>query len=101
MLIYNVTIKVDRSIANEWLQWLQDEHIPEMYGSGCFIKHQVVKLVDADDDESVTYAVQYYTESQQQLDLYLDQHAKHLRQKGFERWGDRFIAFRTIMEVIN
>ena len=26
--IYNVTVKVAAGIGNEWLQWLQKEHIP-------------------------------------------------------------------------
>jgi hypothetical protein len=101
MLIYNVTVQVERSIADEWLKWLQQEHIPEVFQTGCFLKHQVVKLVDDAETETVTYAAQYYVESEQQLNTYLNDHAPAMRQKGFDKWGNRFIAFRTIMEVIN
>ena len=101
MLIYNVTVQVERSIAVEWLNWLQLEHVPEVLQTGCFVRHQVVQLVDAEETESVTYAVQYYVESEKQLNTYLDEHAAALRQKGFDKWGNRFIAFRTIMQVIN
>ncbi|MEI2737728.1 MAG: DUF4286 family protein [Chitinophagaceae bacterium] len=27
MIIYNVTIKVEHSIADQWLTWLKEEHI--------------------------------------------------------------------------
>lgn len=101
MLIYNVTVQVERSIATDWLQWLRQEHVPEVLETGCFIRHQVVKLVDAAETESVTYAVQYYVESEEILNKYLETHAPVLRQKGFDKWGNRFIAFRTVMEVIN
>ncbi|MGB8194500.1 MAG: DUF4286 family protein [Chitinophagaceae bacterium] len=101
MIIYNVTSKVDRNIAEEWLKWLHDEHIPQVFQSGCFVKYQLVKLVDAEELDSVTYATQYYAETQQNIDRYLDEHAKELREKGFKRWGNSFIAFSTIMEVIN
>lgn len=99
MLIYNVTINVDEPIAEEWLIWLQTEHIPDLLNTGCFTKYQIVKIL-SDEPESVTYAVQYYTDSKEQLDVYLEQHADGMRKKGTERWGERFIAFRTIMEVI-
>jgi Domain of unknown function (DUF4286) len=100
MLIYNVTIQVNKEIATEWLEWLKNEHIADMMRSGCFVNHQVVRLLHVDESESITYAVQYYAEDQTQLDRYLNEHAATLRQKGTERWGDRFIAFRTIMEVV-
>ena len=100
MIIYNVTIQVEESIAVEWLSWLQQEHIPDVMASGCFIKYQLVKIL-SDESGCATYAVQYYTESQQQLDQYLNEHANGLRKKSFDKWGDRFIAFRTIMEVVD
>lgn len=101
MLIYNVTVQVERNIADAWLNWLQHEHIPEVLQTGCFVKHQVVRLVNDEETNTVTYATQYYVESEMELNGYLNEHAPVLRQRGFERWGNRFIAFRTIMEVIN
>jgi hypothetical protein len=101
MLIYNITVQVERSIADALLSWLQQEHIPEVLQTGCFVKHQVVKLVDAAETESVTYAIQYYTENETELNRYLNDHASVLRQRGFDKWGNRYIAFRTIMEVIS
>lgn len=101
MLIYNVTVQVERSIAGQWLSWLQQEHIPEVLQTGCFLKHQVVQLINTEETESVTYAIQYYTEGEKELNEYLNEHAPVLRQRGFDKWGNQFIAFRTIMQVIS
>jgi Domain of unknown function (DUF4286) len=101
MLIYNVTVQVEKQIAAQWLLWLQQEHIPEVLGTGCFSKHQVLKLVDTDETDSVTYAVQYFSDSMELIEAYLNNHADVFRKKGFERWGNRYVAFRTIMEVVN
>ena len=30
MFIYNVTVKVDWSIHEAWVQWMLNEHMPEM-----------------------------------------------------------------------
>ena len=36
MIIYNITIKVEWSIAKDWLVWMQNEHICEIIKTGCF-----------------------------------------------------------------
>lgn len=101
MLIYNVTVQVDKEIDAQWLAWLQAEHIPELMSTGCFSHYQVVKLLDVDESEAITYAIQYYSASRNLLDKYLNEYAAELRKKTTEKWRDRFVAFRTIMEVIN
>lgn len=101
MLIYNVTIKVDHSIAAEWLQWLREEHIPDMIGTGCFTHATTLRLLDTDDSEGLTYAVQYHAKDRNDCERYINEFAVVLRQKGIDRWGNKFIAFRTLMEVVN
>lgn len=101
MLIYNVTIKVDRLIAAEWLQWLEQEHIPAIMATGCFAEHKVMRLLEIDDSEGPTYAIQYFANTKENYTRYIDQHATGFRQQSFEKWGDRFIAFRTLMEVVH
>ena len=101
MFIYNVTVQVDKGIAEQWLNWLLSEHIPELLSTGCFSNYQLVKLLDVDESEAITYAIQYYSASRELIDKYLNEHAADMRNKTVAKWNDRFVAFRTIMEVIN
>jgi len=101
MLIYNVTIKVDHSIAADWLHWLKEEHIPEVIGTGCFTTATVLELLENADEEGLTYAIQYRAATKEDYDRYIDLHANLLRQKSFDKWGDRFMAFRTLMKIVN
>jgi len=101
MFIYNVTIKVRADIAEDWLSWLNNEHIPEIIDTGCFVEAVVLKLLEIDDSEGPTFAVQYKAESKASYNLYIEKHASVLRQKSFDKWGDAFIAFRSVMQVIN
>ncbi len=101
MLIYNVTVKVDAAIASDWLRWLNDEHIPEIKSTGCFTKAVVLRLLETDDSDGPTYAVQYYADSNTLLDLYIKQHAVIMRNKSMEKWGNQFIAIRSVLEVVN
>ena len=101
MIVYNVTIKITNAIHTDWLQWLQEEHIPDIIQTGCFTHALILKLMEVDDTEGPTYAVQYFAQSKGLYNDYIENHAAGMRQKGFDKWGDKFIAFRSVMQVVN
>ena len=101
MIVYNVTIKIADGIAVEWLQWLKEEHIPEVIKTGCFTHAIIHRLLETDDTEGPTYIVQYYAESKAVYNNYIQNFASLMRQKSFAKWGDQFIAFRTVMHIVN
>lgn len=101
MLIYNVTIKVNRSIHDEWLKWLKEEHIPDLVGTGCFTNAVVLHLLEADDEEGITYAVQYHAPSPELYEKYISEYADEMRNRGHAKWGNQFIAFRTLMRLVD
>lgn len=100
-LIYNVTIKVDHNIADQWLTWLQQEHIPEVVATGCFTSARILRLLETDDTDGPTYAVQYTASSPELYNRYISNFATKMREKSFEKWGDKFIAFRSVMQIVN
>lgn len=101
MIIYNVTIKVDENIHSQWLVWLQEEHIPEVINTGCFTRATVLRLLETDDTEGPTYAIQYFAESKAWYNRYIEKFAPEMRRRSFEKWGNGFIAFRSVMQVVN
>ena len=100
MIIYNVTVKVDASIADAWLQWMLHEHAPALVATGCFTHYHLVKLLDVDEEEGPTYAIQYHAQSMDDYERYKSSYAYNLQQQSTQKWGDRFIAFRTLMQVV-
>ena len=63
MLIYNVTTKLHHAIHQAWLSWMKETHIPEVLATGCFEKFQLARILETDEEEGPTYAVQYYAAS--------------------------------------
>ncbi len=100
-IIYNVTIQVDKTIADDWLTWLKNDHIPEIMRTGCFKEYRIVRLLEVDESEGSTYAVQYTAESKADYNRYVELFSVELRKKGNDKWGNGFIAFRSVMEVIH
>jgi hypothetical protein len=99
-VIYNVTTVVMPQIEERWLQWMQDVHIPEVLGTGCFEKHQLVKLMSLEDEENATYAVQYYAANKSDYDRYIELYAVELRKAVKSKWGDNALSFSTLMAVL-
>ena len=101
MFIYNVTLKIDWSIEKDWLSWMLDEHMPEVLNTGCFEKYQLLRLIEVDETDGPTFAAQYTATSREAYNKYITLYAEGLRQKSFDKWGNRFIAFRSVMEVVH
>src|SRR5215212_9722662 len=99
-IIYNVTVKVEPQIANAWLEWMLEEHIPEVMQTKCFTSYRVVRLLETDDSEGPTYAIQYHAEFKSDYNRYIELYASAMRKKTFDKWGEQFIAFRSVMEVV-
>ncbi|GGH81000.1 hypothetical protein HNQ91_005439 [Filimonas zeae] len=101
MLIYNITTKVDWLIHDQWLKWMKTVHVPEVMATGCFQQQQMVRLLETDETEGATYAMQYYAATEADYHRYTELFAPALRQQILGKWGARVISFRSLMEVVN
>ena len=101
MFIYNVTTKVAWPIHEAWVQWMKEKHIPDVMNSGCFTEFRFVRLLETDESEGPTYAVQYYAATKHDYERYIEQHAPELRKDALNNWGSNFIGFRSLMELVN
>lgn len=100
MLIYNVSIQVDKTIAMEWLQWMQEEHLDEVKSTGMFDSYSLLELLEPFDEVSKTYIAQYFTSSESRYNQYIEEYSATMRQKGIDKFGAQFIAFRTKLKKI-
>ncbi|KRT16677.1 hypothetical protein ASU31_07630 [Pedobacter ginsenosidimutans] len=99
MFLYNVTLILDDAAAEEWLQWMQDVHIPEVMATGMFISNRLLKVVDS-PNEGVTYCAQYVAETLDHYNKYQEVFAPALQAELNERYKNRFVAYRTLMEFV-
>ncbi len=101
MIVYNISIKIVPEIEEEWVSWQNDEHIPEVMSSGQFTEYKFFRLLEQHEPDGITYVVQYFASSLENYERYINDSAPKLRQKALYKWGNKFIAFRTIMEVVH
>ncbi len=97
MILYNVTVAVDPSVHEEWYYWMTREHIPEVMATGKFTDWKIYRVL-LEKEGQITYSIQYFAENMGQLQLYQAQHANTLQQKHRLKFGDKAVAFRTVLE---
>ncbi len=100
MIIYNVTIKVENEVAAAWVQWMKAEHMADLLNTGLFTDCRLCHLLDQDETDGQTYAAQYFCMSINEYDRYIAEYAEKMREQGNSRFGGKFVAFRTVMEII-
>ncbi len=100
MIIYNVTINIDNDVAEEWLKWMIDVHIPEVLNTGLFLENHIYRLIADEHSGGISYAVQYHCESMNEYEKYKQNFATEMQAVHAARYKDKFVAFRTLLEVI-
>lgn len=99
MIIYNVTVKIANEVHDDWVNWMKTKHIPDVMATGKFTKYTFSKVL-VEDPEGTNYSIQYTCESLAHLDQYQEEHALELQQEHATRYKDQFVAFRTLLEIV-
>jgi hypothetical protein len=76
-------------------------HIPEVMDTGCFVSHDILRLKYPHDDEGKTFAIQYTCQDMKMLEHYHREFAQDLQKDHVDRYGDKAVAFRTILEKVD
>jgi hypothetical protein len=84
----------------EWLSWQVAEQIPAMLKTGLFDSYQLYRLLDQEEEEGPTFVVQFFTGNPERYEQFVIEFAPAMQQAGWDKWGNNFIAFRTVMEQI-
>lgn len=100
-IIYNVTTKVAHSIAQKWLEWMNDEFIQRMIDTGCFTGATILRLIEVDETEGPTYAVQYSSPNKEDYNLFIEKHSERMSRIAISKWGSNVISFRSVLQVVN
>jgi hypothetical protein len=99
-ILYNVTVKIDKEIHKEWLDWMLSKHIPDVMKTECFETFKVTKILGDDDEYGVSFAIQYIAPNMDTFQDYQLKHAPVLQQEHSDRYMNRYAAFRTMMEIV-
>ena len=100
MLIYNVTVHVEDTIQEEWLNWMK-ARIPVILSKGTFTEARFSRVISDQDVGGSSFSIQFVAPSRAALEHYYNTFAETFRAETTTKFGENALAFRTEMELID
>ena len=101
MILYNVTVSIDNQVKDDWMEWMQSKHIPDIMNTGLFLEYKMSLILGEENSNSTTIAIQYLCKNTADFEMYQQKFAKKLQVEHTERYRGKFGAFRTLLRVIS
>ena len=99
MIIYNVTTIIEDSIHEEYIQYMQNVHMPAVMASGKFIDCHLLRLTEP-INEGITYCAQYVTNDAAHLEDYRKNYSPKLQEDILQKFPEQFVSFRSVLEKV-
>ncbi|GHM99894.1 hypothetical protein WSM22_13840 [Cytophagales bacterium WSM2-2] len=96
--LYNVTFGIDKEIEQEWFAWIKQYYLPKAMESGAFTTYKIYKVLTHEDEGSISYSIQYFSDSIEKIVHYLNNDGKVLVEEHRQRFKDRHVAFNTLLQ---
>lgn len=100
MLVYNVTVGVDKDAEAEWLQYMKEKHIQAVLDTGLFVNSKMYRVLHDQEDGTISYSVQYFAKSIEDVQQYLEVFAPALIEDHRKRFHNRHVAFMTLLDEV-
>ncbi len=101
MVLYNITIKIDHTAHEEWKQWMLNRHIPDVMATGMFAEYKLCRLLGDEEEDGITYAVQYLAHSRASFNIYQERFAAALQAEHAHHFSGKYVAFRTLLDIVD
>jgi hypothetical protein len=100
MLLYNITIGIDKDIEHEWIAWVKENFIPQVMATGLFLDSRMYKVLHDDDNGSISYSIQYFARSIKEVTQYLQLFAPEIIERHRNQFINKHVAFQTLLEEV-
>jgi hypothetical protein len=100
MFLYNVTVGIDKEIEKEWVLWIKQNYIPAVIATGFFKESKLYRIVTHDDETSVSYCIQLFSDRIENVVEYLNQHTATIIETHRLKFKDRHVIFNTLLEEV-
>ncbi len=97
-ILYCVWTKIDEKHVDEWAEYLDKTHFPDVLNTTFFNSAKRLKVIDGSAEGN--YLSIYETDSKDKLNKYLDKEAGRLRQDYLDHFGDKSKLHRVVLEEI-
>ncbi|CAI8179145.1 MAG: DUF4286 family protein [Flavobacteriaceae bacterium] len=101
MFLFNVTTHLEATQEDEWLAYMQEEHIPKLIEGGYFQSATLTKVMVEEPMGGVTYSVQYSSDHKAVINGLYDRQAADLEATLRKKFGSELLSFKTPLKIIS
>lgn len=98
MIIYNVTTILEESIHQEYLDYMHNIHMPEVFSTGKFVEYKLYRLTEP-VNEGITYCAQYFAANKEDLNYYRENYSPKFQEDFNKKFENKYVSFRSILEL--
>lgn len=100
MTIYNITVLIEESIEQKWLNYVQTEMIPNILDTGFFESGKLLQVADS-PNEGLTFCLQFTTNTISSLQSYQSLCAQQIDGAHQAAFPNQLVTFSSTMKLIN
>ena len=99
MVIYEVNVELNPEIKDDFISWLENEHIDELLAQDGFYKAETFYRKASEEgcaDKSLL-TIHYSVNSRKNLEDYFKNHREEIKRKALEKFNGKFKINRRIL----
>ena len=100
MLLYNVTVGIDKDAEAEWLLYMKEKHIKDVLSTGLFVSHKMYRVLHDQEEGTISYSIQYFARRIEDVQKYLEVFAPPLIEEHRKKFNNRHVAFMTLLDEV-
>src|SRR4051812_460666 len=98
MLVYTITINIEKSVAEEWLVWMKENFLNAIIATNLFDKYHAFKVLhDSDGD---TYTFQFFCKDILHYKKFQDEHKGHIIHALMTSFPEKVVYFNTLLQEL-
>jgi len=101
MILYNITFNVEHEIDAEWLNWMKKYYFEYVLDTDLFFDVKLFRLLTETGNDGITYSVQFFTDTLEKANIYLEKYAKKIVDEHNEAFKYKHVSFMTLLESVD
>lgn len=101
MVLYNVTINIDRDREEEFIAWMKQEYLSRVMQTGLFYEKRFFRLLQEDNGNGINFSAQFLAENLEDLEFFQERYSEVLSEILKEKFGSQFVSFRSVLESVD
>lgn len=101
MIIYSVSITIDKTIESNWMKWMKETHIQDVINTKYFFDCKLQKqIIPGSSKDGITFRLDYLANSFEDYQKYSLEEAPRLQAEHSEKFAGKFKASRTVFTLL-